>query len=108
MTRVRREVKEEVGVDVKEGEFIVAVNGKPTSDVDNIYELLLNTPGRLVTLSVNKEPKAEGARASAPLHVALDPAARAGEGTDWKFWFTVLGLAVATAVVAFFLLPRLL
>ncbi|HKB02261.1 MAG TPA: S41 family peptidase [Gemmataceae bacterium] len=53
----------EVGVDVQEGEYIVAVNGKTTSDVDNIYELLLNTPGRLVTLSVNKDPKPEGARA---------------------------------------------
>ncbi|MBO0699131.1 MAG: PD40 domain-containing protein, partial [Zavarzinella sp.] len=52
----------ELGVDVKEGEYIVAVNGRPTNEVDNIYELLLNTPGRQTLLSVNKEPKAEGAR----------------------------------------------
>ena len=53
----------EVGVDVTKGDYIVRVNGTPTNEVGNIYELLLNTPGRQVTLHVNKEPKAEGAKA---------------------------------------------
>src|SRR4051794_28743876 len=53
----------EIGVDVHEGDYIVKVNGKPVNEVGNIYELLLNTPGRLVTLDVNKEPAAGGARA---------------------------------------------
>jgi tricorn protease len=52
----------DVGVDVSEGDFIVKVNGTPVNEVGNIYELLLNTPGRLVTLEVNKEPAAKGAR----------------------------------------------
>jgi tricorn protease len=52
----------EIGINVNEGDFITKVNGKPVNEVGNIYELLLNTPGRLVTLEVNKEPVAAGAR----------------------------------------------
>jgi tricorn protease len=52
----------DVGVDVNEGDYIVKVNGTPVNEVGNIYELLLNTPGRLVTLDVNKEATAKGAR----------------------------------------------
>ena len=51
----------EIGVNVKEGDYIIAVNGKPTNQVANIYELLVNTPGRQVTLKVNGEPKEAGA-----------------------------------------------
>jgi tricorn protease len=54
----------EMGVDVKEGDYIVKVNGTPTSEVDNIYELLVNTSGKQVTLSTNKDAKLEGAKAS--------------------------------------------
>ena len=52
----------EVGVNVKEGDYIVAVNGQPTSDVKNIYELLVNTAGKPVALTVNAKPTAEGRR----------------------------------------------
>ncbi|MSR52554.1 MAG: protease [Gemmataceae bacterium] len=52
----------EIGVDVNEGDYIVQVNGTPTNEVSNIYELLLNTAGKQVTLLVNKDPKLEGAR----------------------------------------------
>jgi tricorn protease len=52
----------EIGVDVREGEYIVAVNGTPTNEVGNIYELLLNTVNKPITLKVNKEPSAKGAR----------------------------------------------
>jgi tricorn protease len=54
----------EVGVDVKEGDYIVKVDGKPTNEVNNIYELLINTAGKQVTLSTNKEPKLDGAKTS--------------------------------------------
>jgi tricorn protease len=60
----------ELGVDVQEGEYIVRVNGKPTNDVANIHELLLNTPGRQVMLHVNKEPKLDGARSVAVTPIA--------------------------------------
>jgi tricorn protease len=52
----------EIGVDAKDGDFIVAVDGKPTDDMANIYEALVNTAGKQVTLKLNKEPKADGAR----------------------------------------------
>jgi tricorn protease len=52
----------EIGVDVAEGDYIIAVNGRPTNEVGNIYELLLNTVNKPVTLKVNKEPSAKGAR----------------------------------------------
>ncbi len=52
----------EIGVDVKEKEYLIAVDGKPANEVNNIYELLVNTAGRQVTLKVNAKPEAKGAR----------------------------------------------
>lgn len=52
----------EIGVDVKEGEFILAINGKPVNEVNNIYELLENKAGKQVTLKINSSPKIEGSR----------------------------------------------
>ncbi|MCX8160528.1 MAG: PDZ domain-containing protein [Candidatus Saccharicenans sp.] len=52
----------EVGVNIKEGEYIIAVNGKPVTQVKDIYELLVNTAGRQVTLKVNSQPSDKGAR----------------------------------------------
>jgi len=52
----------EIGVNAREGEYILAVNGKPSTDIKNIYEALNNTAGRQVTLSLNSEPNAEGSR----------------------------------------------
>lgn len=58
----RRSPLTEVGVDVSAKDYIVAVNGRPTSEVKNINELLVNTAGKPVVLSVNSKPAAEGAR----------------------------------------------
>ena len=52
----------EVGVDVKEGDFIVAIDGKPTNTVENIYELLVNKAGTEVILSLNSTSKLEGSK----------------------------------------------
>jgi len=52
----------EVGVDVSEGDYIVKVNGKPTSEMNDIYESLVGTAGNQVELSLNDSPKEEGAR----------------------------------------------
>lgn len=52
----------EIGVDVKEGEYIVAVNGTPTSKLNDIYEAFLNQVGRQVTLKVNARPEEKGSR----------------------------------------------
>lgn len=50
------------GIQVKEGDFIVAVNQIPANSVGNLYELLMGTAGKTVELSVNSTPSAEGAR----------------------------------------------
>jgi tricorn protease len=52
----------EIGVDVREKDYIISVDGRPANEVNNVYELLLNTPGRQVTLKVNSKPEAKGAR----------------------------------------------
>lgn len=52
----------EMGVDVKVGDFIVAINGAPASRYKSIQEGLVGTAGKMVALKVNKEAKAEGAR----------------------------------------------
>jgi tricorn protease len=52
----------ELGLNVKQGNFILAVNGKPTNDVANLFELLVNTVGRPVVLKVNDKPTLEGSR----------------------------------------------
>ena len=52
----------EPGVDVKEGDYIVAIDGIATSSVKNIYELLVGKANVLTELSVNSNASAEGAR----------------------------------------------
>jgi tricorn protease len=52
----------EPGVNVAEGEFILAVDNVSTRGVDNIYRLLENRADRVVTLRVNANPQEAGAR----------------------------------------------
>lgn len=52
----------EIGVDVGEGDYIIAVDGQPTNEMTNIYESLVNTVGKQVRLKVNKEPAEKGSR----------------------------------------------
>jgi tricorn protease len=51
----------EPGVDVKPGDYLLAVNGKPLRAPQNPYELFVNTVGENVTLTVNSKPTEEGA-----------------------------------------------
>jgi tricorn protease len=50
----------EMGVDAREGDYITAVNGTPTNTMSDLYEALVNTVGKQVTLTLNTEPKAGG------------------------------------------------
>ena len=50
------------GVDAKEGEFILAVNGEPVNKVNDIYELLVGKAGTLVELTLNSKPDFTGSR----------------------------------------------
>lgn len=52
----------EVGVNVKEGEYIIAVDGRLLSSVRNIYETLYNKAGKQVTLKINSVPAEKGSR----------------------------------------------
>jgi tricorn protease len=52
----------EVGLRIRPGDFIVAVNGRPTNEMVNIYEALLDTPGKQVRLKVNSKPMEKGSR----------------------------------------------
>lgn len=46
----------EVGVDVKTGDYIIAVNGESVKDMDNIYRSLVGQAGEIVQLTVNSSP----------------------------------------------------
>ncbi|MFI5252972.1 MAG: PDZ domain-containing protein [Bacteroidota bacterium] len=52
----------EVGVNAKEGDYVIAVDGKLTSGMSNIYEALLNKADKQVTLKLNGEPSEKGSR----------------------------------------------
>ena len=52
----------EVGINVKEGDYLIAINGKQTSKMADMYEVLLNTVGKQVTLRVNSKPAERGSR----------------------------------------------
>ena len=50
------------GLNVKEGDYILAVNGIPVSRLANIYDALIDKAGKQVTLRVNSHPADDGAR----------------------------------------------
>ena len=52
----------EIGVNVKEGEYIVAVDGRPLDKAASLGELLYNKAGKQVTLKVSAAPDGKGAR----------------------------------------------
>ena len=52
----------EPGLNVAEGDYIVAIDGIPTNTVDNIYKLLVGKANVLTELSVNNKASEDGAR----------------------------------------------
>jgi len=60
----------EIGVRASEGDYILAVNGKPTSAMNDIYESLINTVGHQVTLRLNREPREEGSHETVVIPIA--------------------------------------
>jgi tricorn protease len=51
-----------VGVNVKAGDYILAVNGTAVSSLPNIYQALIGTADKQVILRVNSKPSDAGAR----------------------------------------------
>ena len=52
----------ELGVNVKTGDYILAINGRPVAELVSPFEALVNTVDKPVVLTVNSEPKSEGSR----------------------------------------------
>ena len=48
------------GRNVKEGDYLIAVNGRPLRTPQNPYELFVNTVNENVTLTVNSKPSEDG------------------------------------------------
>jgi tricorn protease len=53
----------EPGVQVREGDYLIAVNGRPLRATDNPYAPFENTVGKQVIIKVNDKPSEAGARA---------------------------------------------
>jgi tricorn protease len=51
-----------VGLNVKRGDYILAINGVPVSTLPNLYDALIGTADKQVILRVNSKPAEEGAR----------------------------------------------
>ncbi|PYI99623.1 MAG: protease, partial [Verrucomicrobia bacterium] len=52
----------EIGVNVKPGDYILAINNTPVSSLANLYDALIGTAGKQVILRVNSKPTDAGAR----------------------------------------------
>jgi len=52
----------ELGVNVRDGEYLIAINGKATNKMTDMNEALYNTVGKQVTLRVNAVPGDKGSR----------------------------------------------
>ena len=50
----------EIGVNVREGDYILAVDGRPVAAMANIYASLVGTVGKQVVLRVNSKPVEDG------------------------------------------------
>lgn len=50
------------GLGVKEGDYLLAINDSPLKAPQNVYELLAQTAGRTISITVNSKPDMAGAR----------------------------------------------
>ena len=64
----------EIGVNASAGDYILAVNGRPTRKMVNIYEALVNTVGKQVRLRVNSKPAEAGSREAVVIPIADEAA----------------------------------
>ncbi|MGB3464781.1 MAG: PDZ domain-containing protein [Cyclobacteriaceae bacterium] len=51
------------GINVKEGDYLVGVNGRPLDATINLYSLFEYTPGEVTTIHINSKPGMDGSRA---------------------------------------------
>ncbi|MBW6499492.1 MAG: PDZ domain-containing protein, partial [Bacteroidales bacterium] len=58
----RRSPLTEQGIDIREGDYIIAIEGQPVFVADNPYLLLENRVDKATRITVNSRPTADGAR----------------------------------------------
>jgi tricorn protease len=68
------------GVNVQEGDYLLAVNGTPVQPPDNPYAPFVGTVGRQVELRINGRPTDEGSRLVTVVPIASEAALRT---RDW-------------------------
>lgn len=68
------------GIHVKEGDYIISINGKVVTSKENIYNLLEQTANREITIEVNSKPSANGAKSFLVKPVASERSLRY---VDW-------------------------
>ncbi len=51
----------EVGLNISEGSYIIAVDGKDCKDYSDFYELMFNKAGKYVSLTINENASTDGA-----------------------------------------------
>ena len=66
----------EPGIDVREGDYLLAVNGRPLRASESLLAAFDETAGRQVTLQVNDRPQQAGARTVTVVPVASDATLR--------------------------------
>lgn len=72
----------EPGINVRAGEYLLAVNGRELHATDNIYSFFLNTAGQQVVLKVGPNPDGSGARDVTVVPIPNEVALR---GRNWIF-----------------------
>jgi tricorn protease len=60
----------DIGVDAREGDYIIAIDGKPTNTMNDLYEALVGKAGKQVTLKLNTQPKEDGSRQTVVVPIA--------------------------------------
>ena len=70
----------EPGVDVKAGEYLIAVRGQDLRPPTNIYSLFENTAGKIIEITVGPNPDGSGSRTVQVVPIANEAALR---NRDW-------------------------
>ncbi len=70
----------EPGMNIKQGEYLLAVNGRELTSSTNLYRLFENTSGKIVEISVGPNPNSKGSRIVSVVPVANEGALR---NRDW-------------------------
>ncbi len=77
----------EPGCPIEEGNYLIAIDGEPITTTDNVFRLLENKSGVVVTLTYNDKPTAEGAKTHRAETLGREGPIRYREWVDANFAF---------------------